>query len=123
MDFCRVIALNVCMYGNESNDRIDFFNEILCFSKFELRYGKYQKFHIEFFYGASSNDHKFKNVLNRCYNKLLYEYYKPMYSNWVKNEDDYKIYEKSLIESKSKLITALTNKSYDKIGKKNKNYL
>ena len=122
MDFCRVIALNVCMFGNENNDRIDFFNDILCSSKFVLRYERYQKFHIEFFYGNSTGGHRYKNILNRRYNKILYENCKPIYSNWVKNKNDYRDYKKTLIKSKSKLITALSNKSYDKIGK-NKNYL
>ena len=110
------------MFGNESNDRIDFFNEILCFPKFVLRYERYQKFHIEFFYGIPSNGHKIKNIRNRCYNKLLYNHYKPICSNWVKNENDYRDYKKTLIKSKSKLIIALSNKSHDRI-RKNKNYL
>ena len=47
MDFCRVILLNICMFGNE-NSRIDFNNEILSYCKFILNNCKEEKFDIHF---------------------------------------------------------------------------
>ena len=45
MDFCRVIALNVCMFGNESNVRFHYVNDYAN-KEYEIvksRYNRYEK--------------------------------------------------------------------------------
>lgn len=110
MDFCRVIALNVCMYGNESNDRIDFFNEILSYCKFILNNCKEEKFDIHFFYADSGDDQRTKLIFNKCYNDFIFKHYNPFHSSWVINEKEYKIYKDTLSKQNSKLITELRKK-------------